>query len=386
LASAPARQSRYPRWTGGARQERIFDDTAGGTLTASTNGANTYTFPANTTHQISVAWLGGGGTGTVTISCGVIVNASPSAGNANNVGGSLHQSTRQVTRQTTAASITTITNSIESGITGQFGGLGGFGAAPGGVGGAVSSSAPIDPGNPNRSPGLTGYGISGRQAFTMLAQAAGSAIMRSDASGGGLPADPAKQDTNQQLAQGLTLGPTSLTYNPNKPFGAFLMGSYSGVGSSQNGGQFHGTIQDIIAGADYKFTPNFLAGLALGYEMSSITTAYNFGSLKGNGFTVMPYVAWHQDNIQWDAMIGAGQLQDRAEHRHAVHRVLRCEPLLVQNQLHCQLRGLWVPPVAEGRSVERGRIRQLLYRQHRRGAAELERAYPASVPRWRDRL
>jgi hypothetical protein len=226
-----------------------------------------------------------------------------SSGNTNNVGGSLHQSTREVTHQSTASSIATITNTVESGIAGQFGGgIGALGAAPAG---GVSSSEQPDPGNPH--PGLTGYGISGRQAFTMLAQAAGSILTQSlsDASGG-LPPDPAKPGANRQ--QALTLGPSSLGFGSNKPYGAFLMGSYSGVGSNQAGGQFSGSIQNVIAGGDYKFTPNLLAGLALGYETSSINTAYNFGSLKGSGFTVMPYVAWHQGNIQWDAMIGGGAL------------------------------------------------------------------------------
>ena len=128
----------------------------------------------------------------------------------------------------------------------------------------------------------------------MLAQAARSAVMSDGGSG-----------APQQVA----LGPTGLAYNSSKPFGAFASFAYSGVGSSQTGGQFSGNVQTYTAGADYKLNPHLLVGLGFGYELTSLNTSYNAGTVRGGGWTLMPYVAWRQDNWQWDAMIGGGSFR-----------------------------------------------------------------------------
>ena len=44
-------------------------------------------------------------------------------------------------------------------------------------------------------------------------------------------------------------------------------------------------------GADYLFRHNLIGGVSLGYENDDITTTFNNGTLKTDGYTVAPYVA-----------------------------------------------------------------------------------------------
>lgn len=283
----------------GAPQSRLYDSAG---LFDAGNQLGPYTFRYTYVNNVSDRWtLRNGSAAGVVPSCTPAASATTPSSQTNNVGSSLHQSTKQVTHQSTASSITAMTNTIETGIAGQYGGgFAGGGSSP--FGGGVSSSDPASP-----QQGLTGYGVTRRQAFFMLAQAA-QTIVTSDAFSG-IPKNQEKDgDDNKDRKETLALGPSSMSFGSNRPYGAFLMGSYSGVGSSQAGGQFGGSVQNVTGGADYKFTPDLLAGLGLGYETSSINTAYNFGSLKGSGFTVMPYAAWRQDNLQVDAMVGIGSL------------------------------------------------------------------------------
>jgi hypothetical protein len=214
----------------------------------------------------------------------------PTNTNGNNVGGNLHQSTEFTSQQIVSSSTTAMTDSFEDGFSGSGGG--GSGGGSGAIGGRTIAGAIPPLGT--RSPGLSGYAPSRMQALTMLAQAARSAVMSDGGSG-----------PPQQIA----LGPTGLAFNSSKPFGAFASFAYSGVGSSQTGGQFSGNVQTYTAGADYKLNANLLVGLGFGYELTALNTTYNFGTVRGGGWTLMPYVAWRQDNWQWDAMIGGGSFR-----------------------------------------------------------------------------
>jgi fibronectin-binding autotransporter adhesin len=222
-----------PTADGGARSITFNDGgSALATVTLTSTGALTATATFTTlslaagTHSIVGHFNGSGGYNpgdSNTVSQVVAAPATPTPSNGNNVGGNLHQSTEFTSQQIVSSSTTSMTDSLEDGFSGPGGGGGGGGS--GAIGGRVVAAAipPLGTRTPGLSgPGLSGYTPSRMQALTMLAQAAHSAVMSDGGSG-----------APQQIA----LGPTGLAYNSGKPFGAFASFAYSGVGSSQTGGQ-----------------------------------------------------------------------------------------------------------------------------------------------------
>ncbi len=70
--------------------------------------------------------------------------------------------------------------------------------------------------------------------------------------------------------------------------------------------RFHGTVQNVLAGADYKVTPTIVVGAAFGFENSSMTTTFNDGKLDSQGVSITPYVGFSflDKKLTWDVMGG----------------------------------------------------------------------------------
>ena len=113
-------------------------------------------------------------------------------------------------------------------------------------------------------------------------------------------------------AVGGALGVGKSAGGMSKRAGILVQGGWTTVDNNEAGGQFDGDIFNVIAGIDYKpqkFNDRLLIGLALGYEDVDVTTAFNNGSLEGNGFTIAPYFGY-KFNKSWglDASVGVSFL------------------------------------------------------------------------------
>ncbi|MGE4220954.1 MAG: autotransporter outer membrane beta-barrel domain-containing protein [Alphaproteobacteria bacterium] len=76
--------------------------------------------------------------------------------------------------------------------------------------------------------------------------------------------------------------------------GAWLRGAYTGIESTDRGGEFDGNAINLVGGVDYLFQNTkipVVVGLSGGYEVLDIETKFNTGTYEGNGFTFAPYVA-----------------------------------------------------------------------------------------------
>jgi hypothetical protein len=73
--------------------------------------------------------------------------------------------------------------------------------------------------------------------------------------------------------------------------------------------EFDATQHNLLAGVDYAFSDQLLAGLVFGYESSDFDTPFNAGELQISGYTVAPYVAYLiNDNFSVDATAGYSNL------------------------------------------------------------------------------
>lgn len=96
------------------------------------------------------------------------------------------------------------------------------------------------------------------------------------------------------------------------PLNVWASGSVIGLDDRRDSTAFNGTITTVLGGADYLFGPNFLLGLAGGYERYRLDTTFNTGFFKGEGITVGPYAGVRVvDNIVLDAWAGATFLNYR---------------------------------------------------------------------------
>lgn len=91
----------------------------------------------------------------------------------------------------------------------------------------------------------------------------------------------------------------------DKRFGAWLQGAYSTVDNTQVGLQFDGSVYNLVGGLDYMVNDKVVVGVALGYEMLDITTAFNAGSIEADGFGVTPYIGIALTNA-WSLDAAAG--------------------------------------------------------------------------------
>jgi len=87
--------------------------------------------------------------------------------------------------------------------------------------------------------------------------------------------------------------------------GIWIMGSMSWISNSTTSAKYNGDIVTILGGVDYKFTPKFMAGLAVGYQGTNLNTSYNNGWNRNTGFVAMSYASYSfLDNLVADASLG----------------------------------------------------------------------------------
>jgi len=65
----------------------------------------------------------------------------------------------------------------------------------------------------------------------------------------------------------------------------------------QPNANFHGRLQNVIAGLDRRVTDDLLVGITLGYEHPDIRTDFNGGTFNGHNVAVAPYAAYVLDDI-----------------------------------------------------------------------------------------
>jgi hypothetical protein len=80
-------------------------------------------------------------------------------------------------------------------------------------------------------------------------------------------------------------------------FGIWLGGQWSFIDDDNASTRSDGYVATGMIGADYRFSENFVAGLAFGYERTDIDTDFNRGDLEGDGFTVAPYIVLNLGRI-----------------------------------------------------------------------------------------
>ena len=80
------------------------------------------------------------------------------------------------------------------------------------------------------------------------------------------------------------------------------------VGYSYQPLQSSGKVDLVLAGLDYTFANNVIAGVAASWDRTRVGTSFNGGNLSGNGYMVAPYVAMALTR-SWllDASIGFGR-------------------------------------------------------------------------------
>jgi len=92
----------------------------------------------------------------------------------------------------------------------------------------------------------------------------------------------------------------------NSKLGIFMNGnvSYGERDPNKNNSGFKLDIQGLTVGLDYRFTNNFIAGLAVGYSSSDLDYANNGGTLGSDSTFYSAYTSLYNDsNIYWDSSI-----------------------------------------------------------------------------------
>ncbi|NIJ40970.1 hypothetical protein FHS78_001251 [Parvibaculum indicum] len=77
------------------------------------------------------------------------------------------------------------------------------------------------------------------------------------------------------------------------------------VDDSHAGANYDGDIYNAVLGYDLALTDSLTLGLAGGYERIRIDTKYNSGTLKGNVWTIAPYLSYRIDDmLSFNATVG----------------------------------------------------------------------------------
>ena len=97
--------------------------------------------------------------------------------------------------------------------------------------------------------------------------------------------------------------------NGNGKVGLWFSGAYTNIDNNKSGSNYDGDITAGVVGIDYKFRDNLLAGVALGYENSDLTTTFNAGTEDSSGWTVAPYALFQVNKtFSVDATVGYSKL------------------------------------------------------------------------------
>jgi len=80
--------------------------------------------------------------------------------------------------------------------------------------------------------------------------------------------------------------------NSKKGVGVWVQGRFSDIESTNASTNFDGDIYTILMGVDKSFKKGrFLIGLSAGYEEQDFDTAFNKGTMSGDGYIVAPYAS-----------------------------------------------------------------------------------------------
>ncbi|MBF0188639.1 MAG: autotransporter outer membrane beta-barrel domain-containing protein [Magnetococcales bacterium] len=87
------------------------------------------------------------------------------------------------------------------------------------------------------------------------------------------------------------------TGEAGEKWGVWAHGSFTNIEDDHVTTKMDGHVWSVMAGLDYKVTPDVLLGLSLGYGFSDIDTQFNNGEVKGEYYTISPYLGWTIDKI-----------------------------------------------------------------------------------------
>lgn len=96
----------------------------------------------------------------------------------------------------------------------------------------------------------------------------------------------------------------------NTNMGFWTQATGSRINVSEDALKMHGNVYSALFGLDRRFGSRYLAGVAVGYEHTDITTAYNNGTFRGDGVNVAPYFGIElSPQWSWDVSAGYGWLK-----------------------------------------------------------------------------
>lgn len=118
---------------------------------------------------------------------------------------------------------------------------------------------------------------------------------------GSAPADG--QSFNTRTMNGLAGG------GAPKAMGMWFMAGYTDIEGSDLGGEFDGDSTVYTVGVDFKPSDESVLGVAVAFENTDVTTKFNTGTFKGDGYTISPYGALILSNgAVIDAMLGMSKV------------------------------------------------------------------------------
>lgn len=79
---------------------------------------------------------------------------------------------------------------------------------------------------------------------------------------------------------------------PAADYSAWVDGALSYANETAFGAGYNGSVFNLAGGLDYRFRPDVVAGLSLGYEGGDFDTRYNLGELESDGFLIGPYASY----------------------------------------------------------------------------------------------
>ena len=78
----------------------------------------------------------------------------------------------------------------------------------------------------------------------------------------------------------------------NRGLGVWVQGAWTGVDNGETGGEFDGTIINVVGGIDYKpkkLNGKAVFGIAVAWEDVDVDTDFNVGTFEGSGVSIAPY-------------------------------------------------------------------------------------------------
>jgi uncharacterized protein with beta-barrel porin domain len=100
------------------------------------------------------------------------------------------------------------------------------------------------------------------------------------------------RESSGQVVGGILGGIARAAAGGSQKFGVWAVGSYTHEKFDNALLPYDGDTASGLVGLDYLVRDGIAVGLAAGYENTDMTTTFNAGTLKNDGYTVAPYVAF----------------------------------------------------------------------------------------------